>query len=87
LKALDFKLVENAYLCGNKLTLGDLVVFNDLAMYMELKGYTIESKELGEYPNLTKWFNLKMLQNPLVKEVYLDMKESLKKAKKNQPSS
>lgn len=43
LKALDYKLVENTYLCGNKLTLGDLVVFNDLAMYMELKGYSIES--------------------------------------------
>ena len=48
-------------MCGNKLTLGDLVVFNDLAMYIELKGYSLESQELAEYPNLIKWFNLKML--------------------------
>ena len=87
LKALDYKLVENQYLCGNKLTLGDLVVFNDFAMFLELKGYSIDSQELAEYPNLTKWFNLKMLQNPQVKEVYNEMKDTLKKAKKNQPSS
>ena len=51
-------------------------------MYMKLKGYTIESNELGDYPGLAGWFNLKMFQNPKVKDVFNEKMQDLKKTKK-----
>ena len=64
LQGLDQKLVDYEYLCGNKLTIADIIVFNELSLFVELnpdKG--IGSADMEAYPNLVKWFNTKMLSN------------------------
>ena len=36
LKALDLKLIEHTYMCGEKLTIADVIIFNELSLYSEL---------------------------------------------------
>ena len=85
LKGLDLKLVEHTYLCGEKLTIGDIVVFNELSLFMQLNELNPEHEDLAAYPNLMKWFKTKML-GVLVFKTYDDqMKEALAKVKKTVP--
>ena len=85
LKGLDLKLVEHTFLCGEKITIADMVVFNELSLFMELNNYGVDHEEMVPYPNLMKWFKTKMLGNQTVKTLDDEMKESLSKVKKTWP--
>ncbi len=60
LKTLDMKLIENQFLCGNRITLGDVIVYNEVSMFMALTDKTAQSSEFSKYPNLVKWLTVKM---------------------------
>ena len=82
LVALDKKLVETMYLCGNKMTMGDIIVYNELSQFMELVGINPTSQELAAYPFLSKWFNQRMGTDEQIKQLDQEMKEALAKIKK-----
>lgn len=53
LQGLDMKLVEHTYLCGEKLTLADIIVFNELSLFVELNPEkNMASEEMKAFPNL-----------------------------------
>lgn len=63
LRAVDMKLVDDRYLCGPKLTLGDIIIFNEVSRFFELTGLHTEHAEVKDLPNITKWFKVQMLGN------------------------
>lgn len=80
------KLVEHSYLCGEKMTIADIIVFNELSMFVELNpDKNMDSAEMSAYPNLVKWFNTKMLANSSVKQCNDEMKMALSSIKKSKP--
>lgn len=86
LQGLDMKLVEHSYLCGEKMTIADIIVFNELSMFVELNpDKNMDSAEMSAYPNLVKWFNTKMLANAHVKQCNDEMKMALSSIKKSKP--
>ena len=86
LQGLDMKLVEHAFLCGEKMTIADIIVFNELSMFVELNSdKNMDSAEMSAYPNLIKWFNTKMLTNQHVKACNDEMKMALSQTKKTKP--
>jgi len=87
LKGLDMKLVEHTYLCGEKLTMADIIVFNELSLFMELNSEDkgIDSAEMAVFPNLVKWFKIKMLNNQTFKMCNDEMKAELNKCRKMKP--
>ena len=70
------------YLCGNKMTMGDIIVFNELSQFMELVGMNPTGQELAAYPFLSKWFNQRMGSDEQIKKLDQEMKETLAKIKK-----
>ena len=81
LKALDQELVKTSHLCGDVMTLGDLLVFSDLLQYIEINGFNEKSPELKDYENLMRWYSTKMMAKPQLKQVVEEFREALKKAK------
>jgi len=79
LQSLDGRLVESSFLCGEDMTIADIIVFNDMSLYMELMGVNIDSKDIETRPNLQRWFRHKMLNDPKVEKANNEMKEALKK--------
>ena len=78
LQSLDSRLVKSSFLCGEDMTIADIIVFNDMSLYMELRGVNLDSKELERLPNLSRWFRHKMLNDPQVDKTNKEMKEALK---------
>lgn len=66
LRALDAKIADHSFMCGEKLTFGDIVIFNDLSLFMELMELTPESEDMQEFENLMKWMKSKMLNNMII---------------------
>ena len=61
---LDDRLnTEQSFLCGEKLSLADIVIFNEVTLYMEIMGFNTESEEIQDRANLVKWLKTKMLNN------------------------
>ena len=85
LKGLDLKLVEHQFLCGDKLTLADIIVFNEISLFIELNELDIDSADLAQYPNLVKWFKTKMLANEKFKESNDAMIKALSLTQKTHP--
>jgi glutathione S-transferase len=84
---LDDRLdTEHSFLCGEKLTLADIVIFNEVTLYMEIMGLDTESEEIKERINLVKWLKTKMLNNLQVNDSYEKMKDALKKIKIKKPT-
>ena len=54
---LDQKLVKDKvpYLTGNKYSLADIVIYNELSMFMKLQNFTWDGRDMEPYPNLNKW--------------------------------
>ena len=52
LSSLDSRLVETSFLCGEGMTIADIIVFNDMSLYMELMGVNLDSKDIESRPNL-----------------------------------
>ena len=46
---------KQPYLCGSDQSIADIIVYNELSMYMKIKNYTWEGREMNDYPNLNKW--------------------------------
>ena len=85
---LDDRLnTEQSFLCGEKLSLADIVIFNEVTLYMEIMGFNTESEEIQDIANLVKWLKTKMLNNLQVIESYQKMKDALKKIKIKKPMS
>ena len=82
---LDQRLVESPYLCRDKITLGDIIIFNELSLFMELCDLNPQSPELSEHMNLVKWFNIKMKSQKVFADFDEEMKAELKKVKKKKP--
>lgn len=75
LQGLDMKLVEHNFLCGEKLTMADIIVFNELSMFVELNpDKNMDSEEMKAFPNLCKWFTTKMITHPHIKACNDEMK-------------
>ena len=68
-------------MCGKTMTLGDLVVFNDVLAYMELNKLTPKSQEMAELPNLMRWFEKVPKDLPQIQEVVADYRTTLGKTK------
>lgn len=78
--------MEYPYLCGDKLTIADIIVFNELSLFVELnEDKNIESPEMANFPNLVKWFKIKMLNNGTFKQLNDEMKTALASVKKSKP--
>ena len=45
------------------MTIGDIIVFNDLSMFMQLNDLNPQSAEMAEHTNLMKWYK-KMGKEP-----------------------
>jgi len=43
---------QNGYVCGKVLTFGDIVIFNEVSLYMALFDYTHNSAEMLNYPSI-----------------------------------
>lgn len=60
---------EQSFLCGEKISLADIVIFNEITLYMEIMVLDYESQEIKERTNLVKWLK-KMLNNLIVIELH-----------------
>ena len=38
--------MKSSYLCGDKLTLADIVIFNEVSLFIELMSYNMDGVEL-----------------------------------------
>ena len=84
---LDDRLnTEQSFLCGEKLSLADIVIFNEVTLYLEIMGLDTDSEEIKERTNLSKWLKTKMLNNLQVIELHQKMKDALKKIKIKKPT-
>ena len=71
---LDDRLnTEHSFLCGERISLADIVIFNEVTMYMEIMGFNTESEEIKDRKNLVKWLKTKMLNDLQVNESYQKM--------------
>ena len=77
---------EQSFLCGEKISLADIVIFNEITLYMEIMVLDYESQEIKERTNLVKWLK-KMLNNLIVIELHQKMQDALKKIKIKKPTS
>ena len=85
LPIFDQKFFNSPYLCGNKIRLDDVIIFNELSLFMELCDLNPQSAELSEHINLVKWFNIKMKSQKVFADFDEEMKAELKKVKKKKP--
>ena len=84
LKILDLRLVDAPWLCGARMTIGDIIVFNDLSMFMHLCDLDPSHSEMAEHQNLMKWFK-KMQKEPEINKLDTKYLEVLSKSKKTMP--
>ena len=87
LKIIDEKLVSTQFLCGQKMTIGDIVVFNEVSQFFAMTGLSTTSEEVSGYTFLTKWYTKKMLSDPDIAKHDQDMKDTLKKCFKTMPEN
>ena len=85
LAAIDGRLSEKPYLCGNDITLGDIVVFNDIAQFLAVTNTDLNHPDLDKHANVKRWFN-KMEENEIVLKHANDMRNALKDVKKVIPT-
>ena len=84
---LDDRLkTEQSFLCGEKLSLADIVIFNEVTLYMEIMGLDTDNEEIKDRAYLVKWLKTKMLNNLQVIESHQKMKDALKKIKIKKPT-
>ena len=56
-KALDELLVMDKFVCGDKMTLADIVIFSDVMQFVEMNKLDANSPDLKSYPNLMRWYS------------------------------
>ena len=64
LKTIDDKLVTTPYLCGSKMTIGDIVVFNEISQFFEMTDLSTTHQEVVQFEFMTKWFTHRMANDP-----------------------
>ena len=85
LKAINERLVANPYLCGKTMSIGDIIVFNELSQFFEMCDIKLNVGEVATHDFLVKWFN-RMLADEAVAKLDKDMKDTLAKTKKTKPT-
>ena len=83
--AIDGRLAEKAYLCGDAITMGDIVVFNDIAQFLAVTDTSLDHPDLSKHSNVKRWFN-KMEENEVILKHVQDMRAALKDTKRSIPS-
>ena len=63
------------------MTLADIVVFSDIAQFVEMNKLTADSPEMN-YPNLMRWYSKTMLGNASIKAVHEEFTNALFSTKK-----
>ncbi len=78
MKALDAKLNESEFVCGDRISIADIIIYNDISQYMAMCFYELDSPEIANYPNLVKWITNKMKLYPLLNDLDNDMRTALR---------
>ena len=82
---LDDRLnTEQSFLCGEKLSLADIVIFNEVTLYMEIMGLDTDSEEIKDRAYLVKWLKTKMLNNISTGEAKIQIKTDKRYEKKRE---
>ena len=74
-------------MCGAKMTIGDIVVFNEISQFFEMTGLSPTSPEVAEHTFFVKWFTQRMAADPEISKHDSEMKAALKKATKTLPEN
>ena len=69
------------------MTIGDIVVFNEVSMFLEINDMRPNDDELKNFPSLQKWLTSKMYSDPVLQKLDQDMKNAAKGLKKSIPSA
>lgn len=77
LKILDKRLVAVPFLCGNKMTIADIIVWNEISQFMELIDMATKELENEDLLNLNKWFK-NLNDNMQLKDLDNQMKTALR---------
>ena len=85
LQSLDTRLIESSFLCGEDLTIADVVTFSDVSLYVSLMQIDIDGDVFSKMQNLFRWFKHKMLLEPKVAQANKEMQDALKKTTINKP--
>ena len=87
LKTIDEKLVSSPYLCGAKMTIGDIVVYNEVSQFFEMTDLSVTHADVSGFDNLAKWFTTRMSVDPEIQKHDQEMKNALGKVKKTMPDN
>lgn len=87
LKTIDDKLVSSPFLCGPKMTIGDIVVFNEISQFFEMTGLSTSSPDISQYAFLTKWFTTRMANDADISKHDQEMKAAVAKCTKTMPDN
>ena len=68
------------------MSIGDIIVFNEIAMFLEISDLKITDDELKGYPQIQKWMT-KMYSDPAIQKLDQDMKTAAKSYKKVIPTA
>lgn len=66
-------------MCGEHLTLADIIIYNELSMFLELTKQKWTSPDMKELPNLVRWATEHIGKRQDIKALDDSMKEELKK--------
>ena len=87
LGALENRLIDQPYLCGKNMTIGDIVVFNEVSMFLEICDMKPNDPELNSFPSVQKWLTGRMYSDQALMKLDQDMKNAAKGLKKSIPSA
>jgi glutathione S-transferase len=48
--SLETRLLQQPFLCGQRMSIGDIIVFNEITMFLEICDLKITDDELKVYP-------------------------------------
>ena len=71
----------NSHLCGDQITVADIVIFTELSMTFEICGLTTESAEVKQHRFLVNWLKV-MKTDVIIDRLDNVMKEKLRAATK-----
>ena len=64
------------------MTIGDIIVYNELSLFFEICDISPTSPEIGAYTMLQRWFNERMSKDEAIAKLDQDMKNALSKHNK-----
>ena len=85
LKTLEDELETKSFLCGGKMTIGDIIVFNEISQFLYICDMKMNSTEMSEMKNIAKWY-AKIGKTPEFAKLDKEMKDALSKCQKHMPN-